>query len=145
MTTDDVRGAAPDIPPAEKRFDEWNDLKKKLHASHKTPYFREREVRWYAAGENIGREINGKGERFSRPVLIVRKYGEESFFGIPLSTKKHQGPWYARAKVRGEEVTMLLSQAGSFSAKRLFGKLDRLSEKEFNLVMASLKELIFQK
>lgn len=129
----------------EKRFDEWNALKKKLHSGRKTPYFREREVRWYAAGENIGREINGKGERFSRPILIVRKYGDESFFGVPLSSREHTGPWYFKIRVQNTEVTALLSQAGSFSARRLFGKMDRLSNEDFTPLVDALKEVLFKK
>lgn len=129
----------------EKRFDEWNALKKKLHFSHKMPFFREREVRWYAAGENIGREINGKGERFSRPILIVRKFGEESFFGVPLSSKKHTGVWYLKIKVQDAEVTALLSQASSFSARRLFSKIDRLSNENFNLIIDALDKILFKK
>ena len=128
-----------------KRFDEWNNLKKKLHSNSRMPYFREREIRWCATGENIGREINGKGERFSRPILIMRKYGDESFFGIPLSTKKHIGPWYAKITVQNIEVTVLLSQAGSFSAKRLFSKIDRLSEEDFISVTDALNKILFKK
>lgn len=57
----------------EKRFDEWNELKKKLHENAKIINFKERDIWWYASGENIGHEINGKNARFSRPILIIRK------------------------------------------------------------------------
>ena len=123
-------------------FDEWNESKKRLDASNVQPFFHEREVRWYAAGKNIGREIDGKGERFSRPILIVRKYGKESFFGIPLSSKIHTGIWYAPVILNGIQRTALLSQAGSFSAKRLFGKIDTISVDAFERIVKTFIELI---
>lgn len=126
----------------EKRFDEWNESKKSLDASVTQPFFHEREVRWYAAGENIGREISGKGERFSRPILIVRKYGKESFFGIPLSSKIHNGIWYADIIINGTKRTALLSQAGSFSAKRLFDKIDTIPIDEFEKIIDAFVCLI---
>lgn len=64
----------------EKRFDEWNEVKKILQLNSKAILFRERDVWWYAAGENLGSEINGKGKLFSRPILIIRKYGKTTFF-----------------------------------------------------------------
>ena len=131
--------------PEEKRFDEWNGLKKQLHESGETLVFHEREIRWYAAGENIGREIDGKGARFSRPILIVRRYGAESFFGIPLSTKMHSGRWYAKITIKGVERSALLSQAGTFSAKRLYERIDKVSKEEFVNVCKTLEKLLFNK
>lgn len=52
-----------------KHFDEWNNIKKALEKNNAEFPFREREVWWYAAGENLGSEIAGKGTRFSRPIL----------------------------------------------------------------------------
>lgn len=131
--------------PPEKRFDEWNALKKTIDHNNRGPFFHEREIRWCAIGENIGREISGKGERFSRPILIVRKYGNGSFFGIPLSSKPHTGIWYTRILVNGIPETALLSQSGSFSANRLFSKIDRISEEDFGRILQSLEELLFKK
>ncbi len=37
---------------------------------------REGDIWRYAAGENIRTEINGKSERFSGPVLVVKKFGQ---------------------------------------------------------------------
>lgn len=125
-----------------KDFDEWNESKKRLDASDTQPFFHEREVRWYAAGKNIGREIDGKGVRFSRPILIVRKYGKESFFDMPLGSKIHTGIWYAPITLNGAERTVLLSQAGSFSAKRLFDKIDTVPVDTFEIILKSFIDLI---
>ena len=54
----------------EKRFDKWNEIKKKVHFIANKLDYHEREIWWYAAGENIGIEINGKGDDFARPVFL---------------------------------------------------------------------------
>ena len=56
-----------------KRFNEWIRIKEKLHQVGRTPHNLEGEIWWSAVGENVGVEINGKGDVFSRPVLIMKK------------------------------------------------------------------------
>ena len=51
-----------------KRFPEWMKLKEKLHRIGRIRTIHEGEVWWAAVGENIGVEINGKNEGFTRPV-----------------------------------------------------------------------------
>ena len=128
-----------------KDFDNWNKCKKELEQNTRIPPFREREIWWYAAGENIGTEIGGKNEQFSRPILIVRKYGAESFFGIPLSSQIHDGRWFTPVMVKGSESRALLSQSGSFSAKRLLKRMSKASVGEFTKICSSLQELLFKK
>ncbi len=55
-----------------KKYDEWNQLKKNLSEKENKVFFRERDVFWASIGINLGYEQDGKGEIFSRPVLIVK-------------------------------------------------------------------------
>lgn len=127
----------------EKQFDEWNEFKKYLHDKNKQWVFHEREIWWYACGENIGREINGKNKRFSRPVLILRKYGKESFFGVPLSSRIHEGFWYETIENKGEKINVLLSQAGSFSVNRLLTKMGKIPKRDFVKITGKLGYVLF--
>lgn len=45
-------------------------------------------------GQNIGFEQNGKGDNFVRPVIILKKFNKNMFFGIPLSTQIKDGKFY---------------------------------------------------
>ncbi len=128
-----------------KRFDEWNEYKKTIEEKAKIFPFREREIWRYSAGENIGTEVSGKQERFSRPVLILRKYGANSFFGVPLTSKLHNGRWFTAITVNGDKGSALLSQSSSLSAKRLLGRLGKVSQKEFNTICLELQRLLFKK
>ena len=66
----------------EKRFDEWNEVKKNTHGLRRMPAIKEGEIWWCAIGENVGVEINGKSEVFSRPVLVLKKLSRFGFMGI---------------------------------------------------------------
>ncbi|MBO4812982.1 type II toxin-antitoxin system PemK/MazF family toxin [Candidatus Saccharibacteria bacterium] len=130
----------------EKRFDQWNETKKSLHVNGKRLLFREREIWWYAAGENLGREVNGKGDHFSRPILIIRKYGKDFFFGVPLSSVLHsESIWYSEINVAGKTGNALLSQASSFSVLRLYRKISRVSKEDFIKICERLQGLLFKK
>lgn len=128
----------------QKRYDEWNELKKSLHYSGKLPTYHEREIWWMSIGENIGSEINGKGEKFLRPILVVRKYGN-LFFGVPLSSQIHQGRWYELFEYKNKTQCALLSQSGKYSANRLHHKMGRMPRMDYLRIAHSLKRLVFKK
>lgn len=77
-----------------KDFDKWNHNKKTLDASVKEVFFHDREVWWCKLGVNVGFEQDGKGDRFARPILIVKKFNNQIFWGVPLSTKIKKTKFY---------------------------------------------------
>ena len=52
------------------------------------PTFKEGKLWWCSIGMNIGVESTGKGERFTRPI-ILKKFNTNSFIGIPLTTRSN--------------------------------------------------------
>ena len=74
------------------RFFEWVGLKEKLHRSDHRPLFvSERDLWWASFGQNIGSEVNGKSDWFSRPVLILRKLAHGFHFVAPTTRKPREG------------------------------------------------------
>ncbi len=129
-----------------KRFLEWIKLKEKLHSNeHKIPLFKEGEVWWCALGENVGIEMNGKSEKFSRPMHIFRKLSHEGFLGIPLSTKIKEGSWYVPIIHRGINCVAVLSQVRVMSSKRLFEKYGELDEQDQAKIAEGFYELYLGK
>ena len=128
-----------------KDFKKWMPLKERIHSVGREWEFREREMWWMAIGENVGTEVNGKGNNFLRPVLIVRKYGPGGFFGVPLSSQIHDGRWYANFTSKGKKQCALLSQAGSFSSYRLYGFIGRVSRSDFAQISDELARLLLKK
>ena len=66
-----------------KDFDKWNNIKKSAHNGNIIRSFKDRDIFYVKVGANIGFEQDGKGEEFLRPVLILKKFGQHAFLGIP--------------------------------------------------------------
>lgn len=111
----------------EKHFDRWIKLKARLHYVNSLPKIRDGEIWWCSFGENIGVEINGKSNLFSRPVFIYKKLSRFGFIGVPLTSQKKTGSWYVSIDFHGSEETAVLAQIRTFSVARLskcMGELD---------------------
>ena len=82
---------------------DWNVMKEELHNApdDKLRPIRNGEVWWVGIGENVGIEINGKSEYFSRPVLVLKKLSRFGFMGIPLTSQRHEGQWYVEFEFQG--------------------------------------------
>ena len=121
----------------------WFPVKERKHntLAKKIPRITEGEVWWVAVGENVGVEINGKSEYFSRPVLVFKKLSHLGFMGIPLSTQEHGGSWYVNFRFQGKEVYAALSQAKTFSAARLYTRLGQVAEDDMEKVKNGFRNL----
>lgn len=126
-----------------KRYDEWNKIKVKIDAKTKkivTP--KEREVYWASIGENIGNEQNGKGEIFSRPVLIIKRFSRSMFFGVPLSTQIKEGNFFYNFTFLDKPSNALIVQGRLFDTKRLENRIGMIDKNDFENIKKSLKELL---
>ncbi|MDQ3014624.1 MAG: type II toxin-antitoxin system PemK/MazF family toxin [bacterium] len=116
----------------QKDFKTWNNLKSQIHHSHKSPQFRELEIWWCSLGTNIGVEEDGKNQSFERPVLIFRKFNNEMFWGLPITSKIKNGKFYFIFKLHNQERSILLSQIRIWSSKRLIRRISKISDKQFH-------------
>ena len=108
----------------EKDFDLWNIKKKELDVRQTdVPFFKEGEVWWVHLGLNVGFEMNGKGEEFTRPVIVLKKYNKYSFLALPLSTSPKVNRYrISVGVVDGKSATANLSQLKNIDSKRLINK-----------------------
>lgn len=118
----------------EKHFDEWNEIKKLRHSSGRIPVIKDGEIWWCAMGENVGVEINGKNESFSRPVLVLKKLSRFGFMGIPLTSREHEGSWYVGFVFRDKKQTAALAQARVMSVSRLYERMGVTTRGDFQKV-----------
>ena len=81
-------------------------------------------------GENVGIEMNGKGEKFTRPIFVFKKYNKYSFLGLPLTTKVKVGTWYAPVRFGEKDQIAVLAQGRVFDYRRLKEKIGELEEGE---------------
>jgi mRNA interferase MazF len=87
-----------------KDFIGWIGLKERLHyRAHQPPFVSERDLWWVSLGENVGSEVNGKSDRFTRPALIFKKLAHGFFLIVPTTTRPHEGSWYVRVRLAGKD------------------------------------------
>jgi len=124
-------------------YDKWNDKKQNINALRPDGiYFKEREVWWCSVGLNIGSEENGKGSRFNRPVLILKKFGPQVFIAVLISRTKKTGPFYFPFKLKGEDCNCLLTQVRTLDARRLTEKIGVAGETDFQSIRKAVKDLL---
>ena len=128
-----------------KNFDEWNTKKKIVNFTEHAfrIFFREREVWWCHLGVNVGFEQDEKGEDFRRPILILKKFSENSIWGVPLSTTTKRGAYYMPiGHVNGEDAVALISQIRFIDTRRLVHKTGVVDKEIFSIIRKTIRELI---
>ena len=83
---------------------------------------------------NLGEEIFGKGEKFTRPVLIFKKFTHNSFMGLPLTSKQKEGTWYVEIHHAGKKNWVILNQARILDKKRLTNRIGTLDDEDYKLI-----------
>jgi len=69
-----------------KKFDEWNEVKKEVNKNKRRLGIKLREIFWAKIGVNIGDEEYGKGQNFTRPVIVIQQLSRDLFLGVPTTT-----------------------------------------------------------
>jgi mRNA interferase MazF len=122
-----------------KDFQKWHTEKSDLHENKLRLHFHERDVWFTSVGVNIGFEQDGKGEEFMRPIVVFKKFNNETLWGIPLTSKKKTGKYYFTFEHDEDRTsTANLSQLRLIDSKRLKYQIGSISEADF----AELKKRI---
>ena len=125
-----------------KRFFTWMRLKAKLHKiKNAPPLVSEREIWWASIGENVGSEINGKSELFSRPALILKKLTHGFYFVVPTTMQPRQGSWYVAFHQHGRDMFACLHQARAIDYRRLSSRLGKIDSDDFGRVKDGFRTL----
>ena len=96
---------------------------------------------WCSLGENVGIEINGKSNRFTRPVLIMKKLSRHGFMGIPLTSQCKTGSWYAYFRFLDKNEYAAICQARVLSISRLHSKIGQIPKSDLDTVRDAFLEL----
>jgi len=125
-----------------KRFLEWIGLKGRLHQNTaKPPHVSERDLWWVSLGENIGSEMNGKSEKFSRPALVLKKLSHGFYLVAPTTTQEREGTWYVRVRQKERDMYVCLHQIRTIDHRRLWSRLGQMDESDFLRVKEAFKKL----
>ena len=125
-----------------KKFLDWIKLKEKLHEiASDAPIVKERDLWWVSFGENVGSEMNGKSELFSRSALIIKKLSRGFFLVAPTTSMPHQGSWYVKIKHAGKDTFVCLHQIRTIDYRRLSSQLGQIDENDFEAVKKAFHHL----
>ena len=94
----------------EKDFDSWNIVKKDLENKDSDVFFHRREIWWCSLGANLGFEQDGRSDTFERPILIIKKFNNDIFVGLPITTQAKKGKFYHITEYAGKKYSVILSQ-----------------------------------
>ncbi len=132
----------------DKDFDQWNEKKKILHSDAERLFFHEREI-WYChLGYNVGFEKGGRGDLFLRPVVIIRKFNNEIFWGVPLTRTLKDLSFYFSFVISTEtgkhetQSAAVVSQIRLIDSKRLRRMIGYISKEDFAVLKKKLKALL---
>ena len=125
-----------------KNFDKWHSEKRAIHNDKKRPFFHEREIWFSSLGENIGFEQDGAGNDFLRPVIIIKKFNNDIFWCVPLTTKDKTEKHYFRFVSDNLTSTAIISQMRVLDAKRLQYKRGYLDKKDFGEIKKKIRQFL---
>jgi len=117
-----------------KLLQDWCKLKIVLWERQNKIVFKQGDIWWCSLGMNLGEEMFGKGEKFTRPVLVFQKFTSNSFLGLSLTKQEKQGSWYVEITVHGEKNWVMLNQARILDKKRLTNRVAALDTNDFRKV-----------
>lgn len=126
-----------------KDFKGWHNKKSDLHENKVRPFFHEREV-WFASlGLNVGFEQDGRGDKFLRPVVVIKKFNNEVFWCVPLTKNKKKGNYYFQFSIDEEQIsTAILSQLRLVDSKRLQYKMGDMNTVDFVEIKRKITQLL---
>jgi len=127
-------------------FDKWCNLKKEVNQKEKTIGIKIRDIVFVNMGKNIGYEKNGKGEKFLRPVIVVKVFNRNLFFGVPLTSQIKNGSFFEiieyTHKGKVFKNSAILAQARTFDIKRALYKKGMIKKDYFLKVLEKLFNLL---
>lgn len=125
-----------------KNFKGWMIIKEKIDLAARKRSVKEGDVWWSSIGENVGAEICGKGEAYTRPVLVLRKLDKYTFWAVPLTSKEHKGSWYVPFELNGRLQVAVVSQIQNMSVSRLRRRMGQLTNGDYSKVFKAFLGLL---
>jgi mRNA interferase MazF len=124
------------------KFIDWMRLKISLDTVQRAiPPVNERDIWWISFGKNIGSEINGKSEWFSRPGLVLKKLSHGFYLVAPITSKQHTGYWYIKIRLTHKDSYVCLHQIRSIDYRRLSNRIGQINSPEFIIIKEKFHEL----
>lgn len=123
-----------------KRFKEWFAVKERINDEIRGHVIAVGEVRWCSIGVNVGEEIDGKGDEFLRPVLVIDTVGSRTALVVPLSTKIKKTVGYMLIHFNNKDQSLVISNIRVVSQKRLLRRIGKLPGNRLKEIKEEIKK-----
>ena len=123
-----------------KDFDKWNEVKKRVNKEEREVNIRAGEIRWVAFGINVGSEIDGKGESFTRPALVLHVVGSHLALIAPMSTKMKNVAGYIPFEWKGTSTALCVHQIRIVSQKRILSRKGKVSRVKLEVIKKEISK-----
>lgn len=127
------------------KLDRWNVVKKHIDSSTTRQRVEIQRIYWTKIGQNIGNEVFGKGVTFARPVLVISVFFNDTFLGVPLTSKTQnkRGKFYHKfVDSKDKEQVALLGQVRIFDIKRVANYISKVEKSDFEKIRAKIQKEI---
>lgn len=111
------------------KLDKWNAVKKSVDKKKFKQKIEIQRIYWVSIGQNVGSEVYGKGKDFARPVLVVKVFFNDTFLGVPLTSKaknKTGRLYYKFIDSKNRLQVALLGQIRIFDIKRVANYISKV-------------------
>ena len=129
-------------------YDRWNNIKKDTdYSKTRKLMIKPREIFWVKIGQNIGDEEYGKGENFTRPVIIIKQLSRDLFIGVPTTTTIKDGDYFHIFEYINKQRGLLknsamILQLKVFSKKRVMNKVGMINKDDFEKILEKTRKLL---
>lgn len=97
-------------------------------------------VHWCNLGINIGSEIDGKGPRFTRPVVVLFVFNSRLALIAPTTTKKKTGLIHPKIIINGKTEYLLLDQIRTIDTARLENFIDEINSQTMDYILHRMQQ-----
>jgi len=111
-------------------FDKWNEIKKNIKV--KEIFFHEGDIWNIYNWQNVWFEQNWKWNLFLRPVIIIKKFNNDMFWGVPFTTQEKKWNFFHEYFFNNQINFIIIPQLKLLSKKRLFKKMWVMKKKDFH-------------
>lgn len=126
-----------------KNYKKWFELKPKINDIELSNSFHINvgEIWLCSMGENIGIEINGKGDDYLRPVLVIKVFNKNHSWVLPLTSNKKNNSFYFSIPSFSDS-TVVLSQLNTISSNRFNRFISKINEEDTNIIVGKLIDIL---
>lgn len=110
----------------------WAKIAKEVEKRDRPEMLKAGVVYWCNYSVNIGSELVGKGEGFSRPILVLALLNERLALVVPLTSQPRVGANYIEVMINGRLEYLVLTQMRAMDSRRVTRFIDELDMETFN-------------